>query len=183
MAPYHYVRLANADVTFLLRYALADGGLRGADRRYPGDADDAGSTRFVIHAWPVEEDTNIDVVVEPVLGDGTTDVNGDPIQDRPRRELFGRLEQLLSNFDNWALGRGLEGALYDPGWYAAGIVDVRQEEGDPWPWDQPTPDEFAPAGYGIALARITTEQAEQAGSGPGGGYYPGREIGGGRAAT
>jgi hypothetical protein len=183
MAPYHFVRLDADDVEFLLRYALDEGGLRGAARRYPGNADDAGSTRFVLHGWPVDAD-DVDVVVEPVIGGGTTDVDGRPIEDLPRGERFSRLEELLTAFDNWALTRGRESTPYDPGWYTAAIVEPSaDDEGAPWPWDDPAPSTFAPAGFGLALAKVTTEQAEHAGSGPGGGYFPYRDLGDGRIAT
>ena len=55
-APYRFVRLGEDDAQELLRHALDDGGLRGAAPHYEGDADDAGSTRFVLHGWPVDED-------------------------------------------------------------------------------------------------------------------------------
>ena len=166
------------------RYALDEGGLRGADRRYRGDADDAGSVRFWLHAGAADQDTHVDVELEPILGNGTTDVNGDPIEDRARREQLTGLADLLSNFDAWVEGRGLVGTPYDPGWFTAAIVEsFPGVGGEPWPFRDVVRDEFAPAGWGQALAKVTTEQAQEAGSGPGGASLPNVDMGNGRVGT
>ena len=54
-------------------------------------------------------------MVEPVIGDGTTDVNGNPIDDVPRREQLAELGTLLSNFEAWPAARGYLSTPYDPG--------------------------------------------------------------------
>lgn len=183
-APYYFVRLDETASLELQRYALDEGGLRGADRRYRGDADDAGSVRFWLHAGAADQDTHVDVELEPILGNGTTDVNGDPIEDRARREQLTGLADLLSNFDAWVEGRGLVGTPYDPGWFTAAIVEsFPGVGGEPWPFRDVVRDEFAPAGWGQALAKVTTEQAQEAGSGPGGASLPNVDMGNGRVGT
>ena len=77
---------ARNDHAELVRYALDEGGLRGADARYPGDADDAGSVQFVLNAQFVDDDADVEVEVEPLIGGGTNDVYGNPIKDLDRRE-------------------------------------------------------------------------------------------------
>ena len=183
-APYHYTRLADDDVADLLRHALDEGGLRGAKPRYRGDSDDAGSTRFVIHGWPVDEDVNLDVIVEPVLGGGTSDVYGDPITDLPRREQLAAFADVLASFDEWVAERGLVRTSYDPKWYAAAIAEAFPGTGGtPWLLDELAPGAFAPAGWGPALARVTAEEAEQAMIGPGGGARHELNLGDGRIGT
>ena len=48
--------------------ALDDGGLRGAQPRYPGDADDVGTIRLALHAMFIDEAANVDVEITPLLG-------------------------------------------------------------------------------------------------------------------
>jgi hypothetical protein len=182
-APYRFVKLDDPDLEELIRYALDEGGLQGAESFYRGDADDAPTTTFVLHASWIDEGADVDVQIEPVLGEGTTDASGNPITDLPRREQLAGLEDLLSNFDDWIAKRGLAGTPFEPEGYVAAIGDAFPGTGgNPWPEGLPSPDTFAP-GSGLALARMTSEQAEQARSAPGGGFLRELNLGDGRIGT
>ena len=182
-APYRFVQLGEPDLEELIRYALDDGGLQGAEPHYRGDADDAPVTAFALHASWIAEGADVDVHIEPVFGDGSTDANGDPITDRSRRRQLAELEDLLSNFEGWVTRHGLVSTLYEPEWYTAAIGDAFPGTGGtPWPQELPSPDTFAPA-FGLAIARITSEHAEQARSAPGGGILRELDLGDGRIGT
>jgi len=179
-APYRFVQLDDADLEGLIRYALDDGGLQGAEPFYRGD-DDAPITTFALHAAWIDEGADVDVDIEQVFGDGTTD--SDPITDLARREQLSALEDLLSNFDDWVAKRGLVSTSYEPEWYTAAIGDAFPGTGGtPWPREFPSPDTFAP-GSGLDLARFTAAQAEQARSAPGGGFLRELNLGDGRIGT
>ena len=182
-APYRFVQLDESDLEALIRYALDDGGLRGAEPIYRGDADDAPITTFALHASWLEDGADVDVSVEPIYGDGTTDTHGDPLTDLPRRQQLAEFEDVLSNFQDWVENRGLVSTQYEPEVYLAAIGDAFPGTGGiPWPSEQPAPDAFAPGG-GLMLARITPEQAAQAGSAPGGGFVRELNLGDGRIGT
>ena len=182
-APYRFVQLDDSELERLIRYALDGGGLRGAEPHYRGDADDVPITTFALHASWIDEGADVDVQIEPVLGDGTTDANGDPITDLSRRRQLAELENFLSTFDDWLAKRGLAGTSYEPEWYTAAIGDAFPGTGGtPWPQGLPAPDTFAP-GFGLHLARFTAAQADQARSAPGGGFLRELNLGDGRLGT
>lgn len=79
-ASYRVVHLDEQGHESLIRYALDEGGLRGAAAHYRGNADDAGTIRFALHAQFVDDGADVDVDLEPVIGNGTTDVFGDPMR-------------------------------------------------------------------------------------------------------
>ena len=169
-APYRFVQLGDKDFEDLLAFALDEGGLRGAEPRYPGDADDAGEIRLALNARFFDEAANVDVEIEPLLGSGTVDANGDPIDDLPRRKRLESLAATLGDFDAWLATRDVSSQPFAPEAYAAAILEHHGGEGDaPWPWGDVAPADFASAGTGVAFARISPAQAAAAGVGPGGG--------------
>jgi hypothetical protein len=183
-SPYRYVQLGDDDFEALLRYALDEGGLRGAEPRYPGDADDIGGFRFALHAQFIDDDADVDVEISPLTGDGDIDIHGDPIEDLPRRGQLLEFAEVLGDFDHWLAGRGEASQLFVPESYRAAIVDRFAGDGEgPWPWDDIAPEAFAAAGSGVSLAKISPAQAAQAGVGPGGGLFENRYLGDGTAAT
>ncbi len=183
-APYRVVQLGVEGHAELVRYALDEGGLRGAGARYPGNADDAGTIRFALHAQFVDDDADVDVEVWPVIGRGTTDTSGNPIEDMGRREQFEAFAQLLTNFDGWLADHGAKSRPFVPANYVGALTERFAGDGQgPWPWQDIGPDAFAEARWGMALARLTPAHAEDSGIGAGGGSLGVRSVGDGRIAT
>src|SRR5688572_207954 len=183
-APYRFIQLGDKDFEDLLAYVLDDGGLRGAQPRYPGDADDAGSIRLALHAEFIDEAANVDVEFTPLLGSGSVDVNGNPIEDLPRRQRLQALAATLGDFDAWLATRGESSQPFHPEAYAAAILDQRSGEGSaPWPWSDIAPGDFGSAGAGISFARISPTQAAATGVGPGGAELATVPVGNGLAGT
>ena len=183
-APYRFVQLGDKDFEDLLAFALDEGGLRGAEPRYPGTADDAGSIRLALHAVFIDEAANVDVELEPVSENASTDVNGDPIQDLPRRERLEALAATLGDFDAWLATRGDASQTFVPEAYTAAILEQHRGEGDaPWPWSDVAPDDFGSDGAGVSFARISPAQAAAAGVGLGGGELSAVPFADGLAGT
>ena len=183
-APYRFVQLGDKDFEDLLAFALDDGGLRGAEPRYPGNADDAGSIRLALHAVFFDEAANVDVEIEPILGSSSTDRFGNSIEDLPRRKRLQTLAATLGDFDAWLATRGESSQPFNPEAYTAAILEQHRGEGDaPWPWSDVMLADFASAGTGVSLARISPTQAAAAGVGPGGAELAIVPIGNGRAGT
>ena len=182
--PYRFLQLDDPDFEALIRYALDEGGLRGAAATYPGNADDAPSVHVLFDARWIDEEAIADVVITPLIGDGTTDTEGNPLQDLPRRERLEAFAELLSNFDTWLESQGAAGEAFIPDGYTAALVEPFDGQGDAaWPWPNLTPEQFGTAEFGRSLAHVTPAQAASAGVGPGGGLLGTRPIGPGRAAT
>lgn len=185
-APYRFTRLADEDRAALVRFALDDGGLRGANAHYPGDADDAGSTRFLVHAVELDDGADLTVQIGPVLGGGDpTDIFGNPITDLDRREQLWALADVLGDFDAWLAGRGLRSEPYEPPAFVAAMTETGDDPGDgTWPWSDLPPEAFTESGlWSITLARVTREQALAAAVGPGGARLEDRTGPDGRGTT
>ena len=183
-APYRFVQLGDKDFEDLLAYALDDGGLRGAQARYPGDFDDAGTIRLALHAMFIDEAANVDVEITPLLGDGSVDVDGNRIEDLARRERLEALAATLGDFDAWLATRGGSSQPFHPEAYTAAILDPQSGDGSaPWPWSDIAPGDFGSAGTGVSFARISPTQAAVAGVGPGGAELATVPVGNGLAGT
>ena len=183
-ASYRVVHLDEQGHESLIRYALDEGGLRGAAAHYRGNADDAGTIRFALHAQFVDDGADVDVDLEPVIGNGTTDVFGDPIEDLDRRAQLASFAETLSKFDAWATSRGYESQPLASDVSAAALIDPTDGgTGAQWPWEDVAPADFGRAEFGTAIARVTSDQVAHAGLGPGGGSLGTRSIGNGRVAS
>lgn len=183
-SPYRYVQLGDDDFETLLHYALDEGGLRGAEPTYPGDADDIGGFRFSLHAIFIDDAADVDVEIHPLVGGGDVDTHGDPIQDRPRRGKLLEFADVLGNFDQWLIARGETSQPYIPESFRAAIVDPASRDSlGPWPWDDIPSTAFAAAGSGVSLARISSAQAVEAGASLGGVLLEDRSLGDGKVAT
>lgn len=185
-APYRFVKLGDSAVEDLIKHALDDAGLRGATRRYPGNADDAGSFMFALHARYLDEAADVDVDITPLVGDGESDTEGNPIEDLDRYKRLTAFAALLSDFDGWLAGHAASSQPFVPQSYAAAIVERHSDVGEapqPWPWADLAPEAFASAGSGVAVARISPTEGAEAGVGIGGGTLGSRSVGDGLTAT
>jgi hypothetical protein len=177
-APYRTIRLGDRDYEELLSTALDDGGLRGAEDRYPGDADDAGGFRLRLHAGFLDQAADVNVYVEPVLGTSGFDVSGDPIKDPERRAQLEAFADVLDDFESWLAARGQVSEPYVPEVYAAAIFSSTHDGvATPWPWTALTPEEFGYVDGDEWLASVSPADIAAAGVGVGGGEVPGVRIG------
>lgn len=183
-APYRFAKLDDDDFEALLVHALDEGGLRGAEPRYPGDADDIGGFRLALHAQWVDMDADVDVQISPLVGSGDLDIFGDPIEDLPRRERLLAFTDLLMDFDRWLADRGEASEPFIGEAYSAAILDRFEGGGDrPWPWSDLAVAAFARDAFGARVARITPGQAAEAGVGLGGGSLGSVSVEAGWAAN
>ena len=178
--PYRFVQLEDQDFEALLGAALDDGGLRGAESSYPGNADDVGAIRFALHAMFFDDDANVDVEFEPVSGSSGNDRFGDPIKDQPRRDRLASLAALLGDFEAWLAARGGSSHPLVPEAYAAAIFDSYRGDAEvSWPLGDIAPDVFGLADNGASVKRIPPALAAAAGVGIGGGELHGVAVGDG----
>jgi hypothetical protein len=183
-APYRFAEVPYAEVEALVRYALDEGGMRRALEHYRGTMDDAGAVRLSLDASFLDEAADIETLVEPIEEGATTDADGNPLTDLPRRAQLTALAALLSDFDAWLADRGIQSAPFEPYAYTAALAEMSEAEADdPWPWSDLDPATFGLDEFGWGLARITPGQARAAGVGPGGASLGMRAVGTGSATV
>lgn len=161
--PYHYAVLPPEQRDALLLWALNGGGLRVADSRYLGDADDCPGTTFGIDAEYLDEAANKTVWLQQMCAG--------PVDEHGVRDQLQQLATTLRDFEAWLRERGLESVVFEPSAYTAAMIwPARGKTIEPWPWDDVHLSDFADTRqFGPRLARLTPAQALEVAAVPGGG--------------
>lgn len=158
--------LDDETVQSLLEFALGQGRLAVARDRYEDPMlADASTTIFTVNAGGITKTVSVYALSEVV----------EPGRDAVDRAAFAELAELLRSFETRARGGELgEVVLYEPSHYRVTLMESFGEQpAEPleWPWDDVTPDDFAPTDeFTFPVAILTADDVAELTDVPSGGH-------------
>lgn len=159
-------QLDEETVQSLLEFALGQGRLAVARERYDDPMiADASTTVFTINAGGISKTVSVYALSEVV----------EPGRDAVDRAAFFELAELLRSFEDRARSGELgEISLYEPTHYRVALMESFGEQPtEPleWPWEDVTPDDFAPTDeFSIPIAILPADDVAELTDVPSGGH-------------